>query len=61
MVDGSVYEVIDTRTIKVIERDRMVHALEAVSFVPEHGTILYHKDAQQRRMPDPIATRHRHS
>ena len=35
MMDGSACEVIDTGTIKVIERDRMVHALKVVWYVPE--------------------------
>ena len=30
MVDGSACEVIGTRTINIIERDGMIHALEAV-------------------------------
>ena len=35
MVDDSTCEVIGTRTVKVTERDMMVHALEAVRYVPE--------------------------
>jgi len=35
MVDGAACEVIGTGTIKVIERDGMVHVLEAVWYVPE--------------------------
>jgi len=35
MVDGSACEVIGTGTVKVTERDGMVHALEAVQYVPE--------------------------
>ena len=35
MVDGSACEVIDTRTVKVTERNRTVRALEAVWHVPE--------------------------
>ena len=34
-VDGSACEVIGTGTVKVTERDGMVHALEAVQYVPE--------------------------
>ena len=40
MMDGSACEVIDTGTIKVTERDGTVYALEAVWYVPKHGTIL---------------------
>ena len=35
MVDGSVCKIIGTRTVKVIERDGMVHVLEAVLYIPE--------------------------
>jgi len=35
MVDGSTCEVIGTGTVKVTERDGIVHALEAVRYVPE--------------------------
>jgi len=35
MVDGSACEVINTGAIKVAERDGMMHALEAVWYVPE--------------------------
>jgi len=35
LVDGSACEVIDTKTFKVTCRDGMVHALEAVRYVPE--------------------------
>ena len=35
MVDGSVCKIIGTGTVKVIERDRMVHVLEAVLYIPE--------------------------
>ena len=34
-VDGSTNKVIGTGTIKVTERDEMVHALEAVQYVSE--------------------------
>jgi len=40
MVNGSACEVIGTGTVKVIERDEMVRALEAVWYVPKaRGTI----------------------
>ena len=35
MVDGLVCEVINTRTVKVTERDMIVRALEAVQYVLE--------------------------
>jgi len=35
MVDGSACDIIDTETIKVIERDRTMRALKAVRYVPE--------------------------
>ena len=35
MIDGSTCEIIGTGTVKIIERDRTVHALEAVLYVPE--------------------------
>ena len=35
MVDGSACEVIGTGTIDVTERDKTVHALEAVWYVPK--------------------------
>ena len=35
MVDGSACEVIGTGTVKVTERDGIVHALEVVRYVPE--------------------------
>ena len=39
MVDGSACEVIDIRTVKVTERDGMVHALERSGMSLRHGTI----------------------
>jgi len=39
MMDGSSCKVIDTETVKVTERDGMVHALEVVRYVWWHGTI----------------------
>ena len=39
MVDGSACEVIGTGTVKIIERDGTVHALEMVRYVPRHGII----------------------
>ena len=39
MVDGSACKVIGTGTVKVTERDETVRALEAVRYVPRHGTI----------------------
>ena len=35
MVDGSACEVIGTGTINVTKRDEMVHALEAVRYIPK--------------------------
>jgi len=35
MVDGLAYEVIDTGTVKVTERDETVSTLEAVRYIPE--------------------------
>jgi len=35
MVDGSAYEVIGSGTIKVTCKDKMVHTLEVVRYVPE--------------------------
>jgi len=35
MMDGSAYEVISTRTVKVTGRDEIVRALEAVRYVLE--------------------------
>jgi len=35
MVDGSICEVIGTRTVKVTERDGTVRALEAIRFIAE--------------------------
>ena len=35
MVDGSVCEVISTGTIKLIERDGTMRALEAIRYIPE--------------------------
>ena len=65
MVDGSACEVIGTGTVKVTKKDEMVRALEAVQYVLVYhrGTVQsnIHKSARRKRLPNPSATRRRHS
>ena len=59
MVDSSACEVIDTGTINVTCRERMLRALEAIRYVQEVWYNLISTGVLQRRMPDPSATKRR--
>ena len=62
MVDDSACEVISTGTIKVTERDGTVRALEAVRYVLEARYYLISiRVLDEKKIPDPNATRRRHS
>ena len=61
ILDGSACEVIYTGTVKVAERDEMMHALEADRYVPEVRYNLISKGCLMKRDADLSATRCRHS
>ena len=61
MVNDSAGKYIGTETVNITCKDGMVHAPEAVWYVPDAWYNLIHRSARRRRMPDPNATRCHHN